>query len=170
MTSWVEARWMSSHPDQIRAAIPTPLSMTPGQHFPRAATADALMRRAPWHDEILVRDEILRWDVMSSLSFTDDKTHCSSCFLFASLRKCHAVAAVPSVALLRAAVLKGGVLGFRRSPEPKGTLKDFFRQWPQEKGAYMTGVLNFRTPDFPAPMVYCSNRPILGQPIESRKW
>lgn len=51
---------MSSHPDQIRAAIPTPLSMTPGQHFPRAATADALMRRAPWHDEILVRDEILR--------------------------------------------------------------------------------------------------------------
>ena len=84
--------------------FPRPLSMTPGQHFPRAATADALMRRAPWHDEILVRDEILRWDVMSSLSFTDDKTHCSSCFLFASLRKCHAVAAVPSVALLRAAV------------------------------------------------------------------
>lgn len=49
---------MSSHPDQIRAAIPTPLSMGPGQHFPRAATADALMRRAPWHDEILVRDEM----------------------------------------------------------------------------------------------------------------
>eukprot|EP00434_Breviolum_minutum_P023535 symbB.v1.2.020762.t1/scaffold1749.1/size103200/2 len=122
------ARWMSSHPDQIRAAIPTPLSMGPGQHFPRAATADALMRR-----------EVPR---------------CGS----SAVRR-------PSTG----SGLNGGVLGFRRSPEPKGTLKDFFRQWPQEKGAYMTGVLNFRTPDFPAPMVYCSNRPILGQPIESRK-
>lgn len=106
---------------------------------------------------------------MSSLSFTDkDKTHCSSF----SLCQLEEVPRCGSSAVRRPSTgsgLNGGVLGFRRSPEPKGTLKDFFRQWPQEKGAYMTGVLNFRTPDFPAPMVYCSNRPILGQPIESRK-
>lgn len=79
----------------------------------------------------------------------------------------------------------GGTLGaFRRllrvqEPKgPKGTLKEFLRQWPQKgtySNSYMTGVLNFRT-DFPSPLVYCPERPErperqsgCGRSVESRK-
>lgn len=79
----------------------------------------------------------------------------------------------------------GGTLGaFRRlsrvqEPKgPKGTLKEFLRQWPQKgtySNSYMTGVLNFRT-DFPSPVVYCPERPErperqsgCGRSVESRK-